>query len=296
MGIYDKVNGGTEPLGGPGGPELAKEEDYVLEVDLSNGMTVSGDFDFDFGGEASSYSFSSVTGTGGTLTTADTTTGAWTFTSDGTGVFGEDVSFTVTDGAIAGGDTDTVTITFTCFAQGTAIRTPSGDYAVEALAAGDLVLTRDSGPQPVRWVGSRRLETPGRMGAIVFRAGAIGNARELRVSPDHRMLVTGWRAAVLTGKPEVLVAARDLINGDMIYQDRKTPVTYYHILFDRHEIVTSEGVESESYNPSATGLADISPAARAEILVLFPELAVPGAAQQAARPTLCALEAAALGG
>ena len=40
-----------------------------------------------------------------------------------------------------------------CFTAGTMIATPSGEVAVEALQAGDLVLTESGASAPVRWVG-----------------------------------------------------------------------------------------------------------------------------------------------
>ncbi|WP_305884600.1 Hint domain-containing protein, partial [Limimaricola litoreus] len=43
-----------------------------------------------------------------------------------------------------------------CFTAGTRIATPFGPRRAEDLAVGDLVLTRDHGPQPLRWTGSRR--------------------------------------------------------------------------------------------------------------------------------------------
>ena len=46
---------------------------------------------------------------------------------------------------------------FFCFAAGTRIATPQGARPVETLCPGDLVTTLDHRPQPLRWVGSRRL-------------------------------------------------------------------------------------------------------------------------------------------
>ena len=37
-----------------------------------------------------------------------------------------------------------------CFAQGTWITTPNGQVPIEELAAGDMVVTMDHGPQPIR--------------------------------------------------------------------------------------------------------------------------------------------------
>ncbi|MEM9794168.1 MAG: Hint domain-containing protein, partial [Pseudomonadota bacterium] len=45
-----------------------------------------------------------------------------------------------------------------CLTRGTLIDTTRGAVAVEELEAGDMVITRDAGPQPVRWVGSRTVD------------------------------------------------------------------------------------------------------------------------------------------
>lgn len=44
-----------------------------------------------------------------------------------------------------------------CFCAGTLIETPDGPVPVESLVPGDLVITRDHGPQPLRWIGGTRL-------------------------------------------------------------------------------------------------------------------------------------------
>ena len=73
---------------------------------------------------------------------------------------------------------------FVCFAAGTRILTPRGEVEVERIAPGDLVLTRDHGLRPVRWTGSRRVDGRGAMAPVRIEAGALGNARALRVSPS----------------------------------------------------------------------------------------------------------------
>ncbi|MEM9780574.1 MAG: Hint domain-containing protein, partial [Pseudomonadota bacterium] len=45
-----------------------------------------------------------------------------------------------------------------CLTRGTLVETARGAVAVEDLEAGDLVMTRDAGAQPVRWVGARTVE------------------------------------------------------------------------------------------------------------------------------------------
>ena len=47
-----------------------------------------------------------------------------------------------------------------CFASGTLIKTPNGQTLIEQLAPGDMVLTMDHGPQPIRWIGSSKRTRP----------------------------------------------------------------------------------------------------------------------------------------
>jgi len=182
--------------------------------------------------------------------------------------------------------------TYVCFAAGTHIATPAGLRSVETLAAGDLVTTLDHGPRPLRWCGCRDLPGRGRMAPILIRAGALGNDRDLRLSPQHRILIAGWRAEVMFGEPEVLVPAVALVNGDTIRRAPVDRVTYVHFLFDGHELVLSEGIATESFHPGAYGLSTLDAAAREEVLALFPELAGAGAIWPPARPCLSRREGA----
>ncbi|RYE40105.1 MAG: hypothetical protein EOP21_09900 [Hyphomicrobiales bacterium] len=68
-------------------------------------------------------------------------------------------------------------------------------------------------------------------------------------------------------------------------------VTYVHILFDRHEIVQSDGIWTESFQPAERTLNAMDQDARAELLALFPELASDSSGFLAARRSLKAYEA-----
>ena len=81
-----------------------------------------------------------------------------------------------------------------CFTRGTLIKTDQGERPIEELAAGDMVLTMDHGYQPIRWIGSSKRAATGDLAPILIRKGALGNDRDLRVSPQHRMLLQGWQA------------------------------------------------------------------------------------------------------
>lgn len=184
-----------------------------------------------------------------------------------------------------------------CFTPGTAIATPKGEVAVEALQAGDKVFTRDNGIQEIRWIGSRTVtaaelaQTPDWQPVLV-RAGCLGpNLPEvdLLLSPNHRLLMSGERAALHFGESEVLAAVKHLTG--MAGVDRVAAgggVTYLHMMFDRHEVVLSNGAWTESFQPGDYSLSGVGSAQKQEILGLFPELAKPGALDGygAARKTL----------
>lgn len=158
-----------------------------------------------------------------------------------------------------------------CFVARTMIFTDKGARAVETLQPGDLLLTRDSGMRPVRWVGQVTVDGTGRFAPVRFMPDTQGNTKTLLVSPNHRMLMTGWRAEMYFGEREVLVPAKTLVNGDTI---RVTPcdrVTYVHILLDRHEVIFAEGAATESLHPGDYLMSGASET-KAEILELFPEL------------------------
>ena len=127
------------------------------------------------------------------------------------------------------------------------------------------------------WSGSVGADAP-----VVFGRGALGNDEDLVLSQNHRVLLTGPMAEILSGESEVLTTARSLVNGDTIYTRPGGQITYFHLLFDRHQIVFSNGARSESFHPSDADIGAFSVDARAEVLRLFPELKNDG--QTACRP------------
>lgn len=214
----------------------------------------------------------------------------------------ETVSFTYQVG-IGGGnglsDVGMVTLTqVPCFVAGTRILTPGGEVAVEDLRPGDMVVTLDEGARPLRWVGSRTVAAEGAFAPIRIRAGTFGAHRDLRVSPQHRVLVRDVLAELMFGEPEVLVAAKDLVNGRSVQREHGGAVTYVHLLFDRHQVVMAEGLATESFLPGPAVARALAPETLREIVALFPELDPETGAGYgpAARRMLRAHEAAVLAG
>ncbi|MFZ9948649.1 MAG: Hint domain-containing protein [Gemmobacter sp.] len=179
-----------------------------------------------------------------------------------------------------------------CFVRGTRIRTWRGEVRIEDLRPGDLVATFDAGLQPLRWIGSSRIAGRGRFAPVLIEAGTLGNRDDLYVSPQHRILLQGWRAEILSGEPQVLAAAIDLVNGGTIRQVEVAEVEYFHLLFDAHQIVWSNAVPSESLHVSRNSVASLRPEQRHEIATLFPELlATERPLVAIVRPTLRPFEA-----
>lgn len=257
-------------------------------------LTVTGDFDYDGNtdrigeGEApDGYSVSALSTTQFGTLSFNTTTGEFTFTIDKAAVIasGSDqtVTFTITGYDGSDSDTDTVTINIAiCVQRGTLIETGHGPVAVEDLAPGDMVQTRDSGLRPVRWIGSRRMNAAQlalapELRPIRIAAGAIGPDipdRDLLVSPQHRVLLTGWKAELYFGEPEILVPAKSLVDDCTIVIARDVEdVEYFHVLFDRHEIMLTNGAPTESFFPGAYVLDALDRAVSEELYAIFPELA-----------------------
>ena len=160
----------------------------------------------------------------------------------------------------------------TCFVSGTLIKTRSGEVPIETLTAGDLVLTMDHGYQPIRWIGSSKRPATGDIAPIQIRKGALGNDRDLRVSPQHRMLLQGGQAELLFGETAALATAKSLVNDHSIIRVEGGEVEYFHMLFDTHEIIYAEGAPSESFHPGEQGWKALDEPTRNALLELFPEL------------------------
>ncbi|WP_449042836.1 Hint domain-containing protein [Paracoccus sp. (in: a-proteobacteria)] len=173
-----------------------------------------------------------------------------------------------------------------CFATGTLIDTDRGPRPVHLLRVGDMIRTRDHGMQPLRWLGGRQLsasELAGqtRLHPIRVAAGALGPGmpvRDLTVSPQHRLLVRSAIAERMTGAPEVLIAAVHLLGHPGIERIAAAAIGYWHLMFDRHEIVFAEGAEAESLHLGPMALSGMSDDALTELRALFPDLVAAGIA------------------
>ena len=176
-----------------------------------------------------------------------------------------------------------------CFTQDTMILTQQGERAIQDLAVGDKIWTHDHGYQSIRWIAStnvaqEKLALFENLRPICFDVGSLGPGRpdrKLCVSPQHRMLVQSKTVDHTFRSPNVLVPAKHLCAHENIWRDDTLqPVTYYHILFDSHEIIQANGALSKSLFTGAEARKTIPDAAWQELVTLFPALAN----QSVARP------------
>ncbi|MFP7673471.1 Hint domain-containing protein [Marivita sp. S0852] len=158
-----------------------------------------------------------------------------------------------------------------CFTAGTAIRTPGGDVAIDDLRVGDLVTTMDNGPQPIRWIGRRTvnsfaLRTNPNLRPVLVRRGVLGAERNLLVSAQHGLLM-GRNGDHLARAKHLAQTAPGIR-----VAHGKQNVTYIHLMFDAHQIVFSENVASESFYPGPMALNMMETDARTELFRRFPKL------------------------
>ena len=156
------------------------------------------------------------------------------------------------DYALVGIDTENALSSFAqqacvSFTRGTLIALATGEQrAVEDLKVGDKVLTRDDGPQPIRWIGQRTTRAVGGFAPVEIKAGVLNNLNDLVVSPDHRLFIYQRSDELGAGRSELLVRARHLVNGETIRQLSGGFVDYFQMLFDQHQIIFAEGIAAES--------------------------------------------------
>jgi hypothetical protein len=165
-----------------------------------------------------------------------------------------------------------------CFTPGTMILGEDGPIPVESVREGTRIQTKDNGCQDVLWIGQRRISgarlyAMPHLAPVRLREGALDKGvpdAGLLVSPDHRLILRGPKARALFNCAEVLVTARDLVNGDSIVVDHSVrSVTYIHMLLPTHQVVFANAVETESFHPASAALQMMEDA---NLMALFQRL------------------------
>ena len=133
------------------------------------------------------------------------------------------------------------------FVRGTHVTLADGEQVkIEDLQPGDLVLTRNHGPQPIRWIGQQTVRAVGAFAPIQIAGGALNNHRALTLAPNHRLFIYQRQDELGAGRSELMVRAEQLVNDDTVVKSEGGFVEYFQLLFDQHEIIYVEGIAAES--------------------------------------------------
>lgn len=167
-----------------------------------------------------------------------------------------------------------------CFVVGTVITCIDGETPIENLKVGDAVLNTSGEYQTIRWIGKRQIgldsDTQSSLQPICIKKDTLGQGmpyQDLHVSPNHRIVMSNAYCELLFGEDETLVPAKFLLGMKGVSQDTDlSSVTYYHLLFDSHQTIYSNGCPSESLHPGDVALDAMGEVARAEVFEIFPEL------------------------
>ncbi|MBT0956331.1 Hint domain-containing protein [Alphaproteobacteria bacterium KMM 3653] len=150
-------------------------------------------------------------------------------------------------------------ITF-AFLRGTQITMADGSQRpIETLSVGDRLLTRDHGPQPLRWIGQQTVRAVGAYAPVVITKDTLGNASDLIVSQHQRLFVYQQGDNRMTRTAEMLVRAKYLVDDEAVFIRKDGYADYFTLLLNEHEVIYAECIPVESLQLSAqtrTGLPD----------------------------------------
>lgn len=166
--------------------------------------------------------------------------------------------------------------TIPCFLKGTLILTNRGYRPVETLRSGDKIMTVDQGLQPLLWAGSRALTLSAiadpNLRPIRVPAGSLGPDlphHDLYLSPNHCLALDHPACTLLFHQAQVLTAVKSMLGFcDIGHRPFAAPVTYYHLLFERHQLIWANGLPCESLYPGKIAISAFGDKEQAEILSL----------------------------
>lgn len=159
------------------------------------------------------------------------------------------------------------------FGRGTMITLADGrQTAIEALVPGDRILTRDHGPQPLRWIGRATLRALGSFAPVVITRGTLGNEADLIVSQQHRVFLYHRKRPAGLRTAELLVQSKHLVDNSSVFLREGGFVDYFSLVFDSHEIIYAEGIPAESLMVNPATVARLPEGLAEEVQAQFPDL------------------------
>jgi len=126
---------------------------------------------------------------------------------------------------------------------GTPVMTLRGALPVEDMRPGDKIITRDRGVRELRAISQR--DTGDQL--VRIAPGALGADRPeapVWVLQTQPVLVRDWRAQARFGKPQAIVPAARIVDGQSIIQTAPdAPLRLFTLLLDSPHIIYAGGIE-----------------------------------------------------
>lgn len=160
-----------------------------------------------------------------------------------------------------------------CFCSGTKVMMGDGRLVpIEQLEAGQSVLTRDHGAQPLLWAGKTTVRAVGLFAPVRMPAGLMGNLGPLVVGSLQRIFLYQRGGLMANGRSEALVQARHLVDGTRVQQREGGYVVYHALAFEDHQIIYAEGIPVESLLVSRATVARLPVEFAKDLSARFPHL------------------------
>lgn len=132
---------------------------------------------------------------------------------------------------------------------GTRLWTLEGEIPVQFLAAGDRIITRDSGMARLLSITSQQATCV----TVRIKAGSLGHTRPGAdlVLPAHQpVLVRDWRARALFGADQVMVPVSRLVDGQFVTLGGRETLRLIALRFERPHVLYADGIEIACATPA----------------------------------------------
>ena len=134
--------------------------------------------------------------------------------------------------------------------------------------------------QAIRWIGSdkisgARLSANPHIHPVRIDKDALGPerpSRDMMVSSQHRIVIHDDAAGKMYGSPKILVPAIALLANEKTAKADVKCTTYIHLLFDQHEIIFANGIETKSFHPNNKIMNGLDRSVQDEIYAIYPKL------------------------
>ena len=144
---------------------------------------------------------------------------------------------------------------FVCFVEGTLIDIPGGTARIEDLRAGDKIRTTTGRHRIIKWIGSKHISAIAQLSdptlrPVVVSPNALGPdkpSQPLRLSRQHRIMLSSPIAKRMFGEEEVLVAVHKLLSfPGFSPAPASSDFRYFHIGLSSHDVIVANGAPAET--------------------------------------------------